>query len=42
MSMETAAHETDSHQVYRLTVTGRGVSPNTVVRLEAHVRQPIY
>lgn len=41
MSMETAAHETDSHQVYRLTVTGRGVSPNTVVRLEAHVRQPI-
>lgn len=39
--MLAAAHETDSYQVYRLTVTGRGVSSNTVVRLEAHVRQPI-
>jgi type IV pilus assembly protein PilX len=39
--MLAAAHETDSYQVYRLTVTGRGMSGNTVVRLEAHVRQPI-
>ena len=40
-SMETAAHETDSHQVYRLTATGRGINPNTTVRLEVHVRARI-
>lgn len=37
-SLETAAHETDSYQVYRLTVEARGINPNTVVRLQAHVR----
>lgn len=38
-SMETAGHEVDAYQVYRLTVLGRGINPNTVARLEAHVRQ---
>lgn len=38
-SSEAAAHETDSIQVYRLTARGWGVSVNTRVQLEAHVRQ---
>lgn len=40
-SAETPAHELDSYQVYRLMVEGWGQNPNTRVRLQAHVRQPI-
>lgn len=40
-SMETAVHEVDSYQVFRLTVRSSGINANTVVRLEAHVRQRV-
>ncbi len=40
-SLETAAHETDSYQIYRLTAEGWGINDNTRVRLDAHVRERI-
>ncbi len=40
-SLEAAGHEVDSYQVFRLTAVGRGINPNTQVRLQAHVRQRI-
>lgn len=38
-SLESAAHEQDIYQIWRLTVTAVGISPNTRVVLESHVRQ---